>query len=206
MKKILILILSTLLLANCVMFAGCKSNNPDNYTVEQHIERITERLEKNIERYDYEYDSFKLYPLYNEEEKVEHFLAEFEPYGFCFIKLQKIKILSLSPLVKTMYRRTEFRGIKENSYWSPCDYNSPEDEWILDENGEEIHYRKSPYYISGNLENRMYYIYNRYCTIKQGEDYINLVNGNKIEFINGKVSYDEIWLEMGIVNSPHLNL
>lgn len=56
------------------------------YTTEQHIERISERVqERFIDTGAHE--SFKLYPLYNQDDKLTHFLVEFPEDGYLYIDL-----------------------------------------------------------------------------------------------------------------------
>lgn len=71
----------------------------------------------------------------------------------------------------------------------PPEYDDKDKQWILDENGEKIEYNRSPYYVTGNEEERKYlfsgssgeYI----CAVKSGDCYLNLIGGNTIDISAG---------------------
>lgn len=69
---------------------GCsKTLDPDDYTLEEHIEFITQKVQQRYMKEDYPYTSFAVYPLYDENNKNTHFLVEFEPYGFLMLQMHK---------------------------------------------------------------------------------------------------------------------
>ena len=73
-RKIFAVCLAILIVVSCGMFCGC-TESPDKYTLEQHMERISERVEKRYinddtrnQTYSFITD-YNLYPLYDENDK-----------------------------------------------------------------------------------------------------------------------------------------
>lgn len=170
------------------------------YTEEEHIERVSERVQEQIKDWSYsdgkKYDGYELYPLYNEKEELKYFLIEFEPYGFVFVRIlddANLGIISCSGS-RSLYILSIMYG---EELWSPYtvdetlppEYDDKDKQWILDENGERIEYNRSPYYVTGNEEERKYlfsgssgeYI----CAVKSGDCYLNLIGGNTIDISAG---------------------
>jgi hypothetical protein len=161
------------------------------FTEAEHIERITERFQQKL--YDMPKDdgitveSFSVYPLYNQNEELSMFLVEIEPFGFTFVSLrdENYDLLSCSNGTTSMYKVSDFYGVDT---WSPyiVDKTSsqpdPDNEkiFILDEKGERIYYKKSPYYVTGNIDKRKYLIETQgseyICAIKEDGEFINLIS------------------------------
>lgn len=73
----------------CVAMAlsvGLASCDSDFYTTEQHVKRISARVQERFIDTG-EHESFRLYPLYNQDEKITHFLVEFPSDGYLYVKL-----------------------------------------------------------------------------------------------------------------------
>ena len=91
-KIIAVALLIMLLFCVCIVAVACV-DSPDNYTTEQHMQRIAKRVEKkyiNEETRSSQFSfitGYSIYPLYNADDKVEYFLVEFEPYGFLFVAM-----------------------------------------------------------------------------------------------------------------------
>ena len=205
LKRILTSVLAGVMLLFSCAFGGC-SEKVDDYTVEEHIERISERLENrdtvSLPPYDCTYEDFKVYPLYNENEELVYFLVEFEPYGFAFVYLRDelsiFETIWLSILGKewSMYQISRLYG--SGYTWSPYKIDETrsqpwpnEDiEWILDENGERIYYDKSPYYVMNAITETKYLIAidsgNYICAVKGETGFINLISGEEFNELNNK--------------------
>ena len=202
----LLLVLFTLLTSNL----GCV--NASMYSEEQHLARVERRIRRRLPKIKYgtdiegeiiytsingewrpkyslcEYEGFEVYPLYDQNEELNFILVEFEPYGFAFILIIKLDMnLFAQILGGTMY----FADAEQE--WSPYNYeatpNGNERIYEYDENGEQIIYKKSPYYITGNMDKRKYLLRTEnslfVCAIKEGDKYVNLINGKKIDIQNG---------------------
>ena len=180
------------------MFAGC-THKAKYYTVEEHTQRVRERMEKRMEDPYYEsFTGFEVYPLYDVNDKLGFFLIELEPYGFSFVLIrdEHWQLFSWSSmyLIDKCY---------EHKTWSPYtvdETNSqPEPDtgkiWMVDENNEKICYNRSPYYVTNNMNEKKYLLYigNGWYifAVKSGEKFINLVSLTEFaefELTNGKVS------------------
>lgn len=90
---------------------GC-SKKTSQYTEDEHIQRVTERIQKKYIDTDLNWvdneqpTSFDVFPLYNENDKLECFLVEFEPYGFLFIQMrdERNKVFSWAGASTSMYK------------------------------------------------------------------------------------------------------
>ena len=183
-------------------FAGCAKKVSD-FTEEEHIKRISERVEKRFITEDKKYTDFSVYPLYDLDEELILFLVEFEPYGFMFVRVSDEHFLSCIGLGR-MYLDGGVRG-----QWSPFTIDEERHwEYEVDENGKRIVYKRSPYYIADCLNERKYlwdggkdgYIF----AIKKDDDtFINLVSSTEMSISNGDLNKRQAGLS--IVFDPHLS-
>ena len=203
-----------------ISFVGCK-NDPNDFTVEEHIQRISERIEKRdfTSQYPYglTYEDFEVYPIYDENEKINYYLIEFEPCGFMFVAIRNVTVLeeivSLWPSI-SMYLLSDCWNDKYP--WSPYVVNEPDYfykdiEWLLDENGERIYYAKSPYYVTNNINEKKYLLDAGnglvICAIKKDGDFINLISGQKINNIREENLYkNQAVLDIGFIGKPQFYL
>lgn len=123
-------------------------------------------------------------------------MIEFEPYGFVFVRIldeANLGIISCSGS-RSLYQKSTEYG--EEKLWSPYtvdetlppEYKDKDMQWILDENGERIEYNRSPYYVTGNEEERKYLLSGSsgyICAVKSGDCYLNLIGGNTIDISAG---------------------
>lgn len=195
-KLIILLTIVGILLFSLV---GCsRTLDPDDYTIEEHIEFITQKVQQRYMKEDYPYTSFAVYPLYDENDKNTHFLVEFEPYGFLMLQMHKQET---SPFEYTsMYSRCDkylcdqyngkcgwqrYRYVTENEQqditerikWKDSEesYDSQEVFFEINEQGEYIVYYKSPYAISNALNQKLYFV-NSCPLIEKNGVFINLVS------------------------------
>jgi hypothetical protein len=163
-----------------VSLTACK-NSPDDFTTEEHVQRISNRMRARdlTEEYPvgFTYEDFEVYPLYNENEEVEYYLIEFEPYGFMFVYISNElpKCLSLIGASRSMYVLSNIYN--ENKTWSP---------YIRDNiKSEAVFYNRSPYYITGNIEGKKYLLKVEHsefiCAIKKNSKFINLITGEEFD-------------------------
>ena len=196
MKRVVAIIM--LMFSVAIVFVGC--NKVSSFSEEEHIQRISERIEKRYQRKhsgDVKQKDFKLYPLYGKNEELKMFLVEYDPDGFTFILLQDEPFFLASCLQahKSMYIESACRYNKSHP-WSPyiadengiklsdliygmsSDYRGTP---IFDENGEVIYYGRSPYYVSGNIDEKKYILETEdtseyICAVKQDGKFINLIS------------------------------
>lgn len=192
------MLLFAIILFSALFMTGCSLRTGD-YTEEQHKQRISERLEKEFSHWSYSpgkyFDSFEVYPLYDENENLVFFLIELEPFYFEFVKLvDDPDFLHWLIRFDIMY---QYDGVNEWSPYKPSGETSSNDpnigrDWILDENGEKIVYKKSPYYVTGNIDNRKYIIETEkrgeyVCAVKENGKFVNLISGDTFEIENGSI-------------------
>ena len=67
-RKIAAVVLVGLLSFVTMASTGCAAERASDYTEEEHLARVTERIEKKYITEDSQFTSFAVYPLYNEKE------------------------------------------------------------------------------------------------------------------------------------------
>ena len=219
MKKILIVILITSIVLGCYGYLSM-----DMYTDEQHLASITEKYNERISRYTYsdggKVDDFIVYPLYNEKEELSMFLIEMEPYGFEFVMVKadnRFSDMLLSCRGRSMYRVsfTDYGFDGGYDVWEKYNANEENGEIVpmLNENGERVFYRKSPFYVTRNITERKYLIQTKKThyifAIKKDGEFINLISGKIVNVKNSKVEdlYDkQATLQITYLDYPNFEL
>ena len=84
-KRITVILTVMLMLFVSALCTGCAAERASDYTEEEHLARVTERIEKKYMTENSKFTSFAVYPLYNEKDKLQYFLVEFEPYDYIVI-------------------------------------------------------------------------------------------------------------------------
>ena len=86
-KKTVIIAASVVLLAClCVgIGVGAASCNPNFYSTEQHIARISARVQERFINTG-AHESFTVSPLYNQNDEVNQFLVEFNDDGYLYVQ------------------------------------------------------------------------------------------------------------------------
>lgn len=206
MKRVISVIL--VLISVVIVFSGC-GRKVSNYSVEEHIQRISERVRNTTWLID-DFEDFDVYPLYDKDEELKFFLLEFNPHGFGFIFVQDEPPVLTSCLYahKSMYivsanyyykEQTWFRYVADKNGPSLSDFvdgasSSKKGTPIFDEKGEIIKYDKSPYYVSGNVNEKKYIFETDdssefICAVKKDGKFINLISGTELPDVD---SYDSI--------------
>lgn len=205
-KKFILILIVVLLIATT--FIGC-SQKASKYTEEQHMQRISERIQKRYIDGDEKIRDFRVpresgnafirptgfevYPLYNNNDELSYCLVEFQPCGFLYVSIQDERLTAFSWLGASASMYT----LSRQTAWTPCKINKETDETIWEEkSGVKTEYYHSPFYERGVIEERKYLIlcdYNSYneilipTIIKEGE-YINLYSSEEFEIINGQAT------------------
>ena len=204
--KIVICAVALILTFAASLCTGCGISS-DVYTEEQHLQRITERAEARFLGEESEYTGLEVYPVYNEYDELKYALIEFEPQGFLYVAIGDREY----PW-KGMYTLSD----TEPYYWVPYrvkegsqDILTDEDgalieimydcELFRDENGDIIIYYQSHFKVAG-IENERRYLLSIMSTaawsygeglipaVKRGEQYLNLVDGNLMDYEPGMES------------------
>lgn len=185
MKKFYMLIL---FICSLIMLSGCVNSNI--YTEAEHYERVKELLEKRYFGDDSIYESYELYPVYNEKDKLEYFVIDFEPEGYVFVKITN------STISYSMYRRDEGSPWRKFQY----KYDKKEKKYVkiyeTDEEGNEIYYNNSPFKIANIKDEKRYLLKvngneNYIPAIKTDNKYLNLVSMKEFYYKTG-LSSDNI--------------
>ncbi len=164
-----------------------------DYTTEEHLERITEIVrEKYINSQNYDYTSFSVYPLYDENEKVNYVLVEFEPQGFYIVQIREKG--------HGLYLRHHYEETSWTPYTVVREINEKGKEEViynfeLDENGEMVEYNCSPYKLAGVLNEKLYLL-RLSPAVKKDNKFINLISNQEINMIE-RDSHEEKFLEAG---------
>lgn len=190
--KVKSIVALVLLFSLCMCFVWGHARQASDYTTEQHIQRMSERIEKRFMAEDNgKRTGFEIKPLYNENGMLNIFLVEFEPYGYLYVHAgdELNKVFGWLGFRTSMYTLSDSTIIRT---WSPYTLNptTSEKEWILDEEGNKIVYNRSPFYVA-NAGNAKYYLLENedgyyIPAIKTGEDFVNLISGEKFRFQNGQ--------------------
>ncbi|MBD5132764.1 MAG: hypothetical protein HDT28_09320 [Clostridiales bacterium] len=88
-KKKTIIIICILVAIGIVIGLLIRGQHASDFSVEQHVQRISKRVEKRFMGKDSEYTGYTVYPLYDADDKFANFcLVEFEPYGCIYIQIE----------------------------------------------------------------------------------------------------------------------
>lgn len=224
MKKIGTAIIVILLVAVSV-FIGLLffSVDSDKYTETQHLNRISERVKKRFINERYGFTGYKLYPLYNEQEEMEHCLVEFKPSGFFCIKInKKSSVFSWRTGMYLIDPRCTDSNCTEDPWQRFRILENidglelyPKSQWKaekrygkyflyeVDQNGEYVYYNTSPFQVANVLEERKYcFEKNTGCVfaVKRDGQYFNLVTMQIVTEEDYKTA------QVNIIYDPILNL
>lgn len=76
-----------------------KRSHPEYYTLEEHEQRIAQRVEERFMSTG-EYTSYSISPIYDENDKLTHFVVDFEPTGYIYVMLRQEDLLSGNSMYK----------------------------------------------------------------------------------------------------------
>ena len=182
------------------------------YTEEQHLQRISELVEKRHENGGFYYTSYELFPLYDQNEEMHYCIVEFKPYGFAWISIND------NDFTYGMYSRREMdkNGWSRYEYIDTTQTSSSEDniKWETDEAGERIYYKYSPYKVAGITDERRYvitiiqadYYHSTIPAVKRGDKYLNLMNMKEFEYIPESATFVYPYFSMSVPPKHHFDL
>ena len=224
MRRTVIVFVCSVWIVVMIIVGLCTGLPSHFFSDEQHMQRITKRAEERFLGEDSEYTGLKVYPIYNEYDKLNYALIEFEPQGFIYVH-----IADQAYPWKGMYTRSSTKPenwmpyrVKEGVNEKVVDENgdiiaqSFNREFIRDENGQVIFYNDSHFKVAG-IENERRYFLSTECAVyigfnhglipavKRGEKYLDLVDGALIDYTPGMKSTYAI-AELGFINKAHFDL
>ena len=152
------------------------------------------------------YTSLEVYPIYNEYDELKYALIEFEPQGFLYVAIgdrsypwKGMYTLSTTEPESWMPYRVK-EGLKEEVTDENGHVTTFYDrEFFRVESGHVIIYQQSHFKVAG-IENERRYILSivstvpglyggsRIPAVKRGEQYLNLVDGNLMDYEPGMES------------------
>ncbi len=159
------------------------------YTEEQHLQKISELVEKRYMSGKYDFTSYEITPLYDKNEKLHYCVVDFEPYGFVWVKINDFAFL------KSLYTRDEEFISRDWSRYEYIDTTKSLDsdknkKWETDESGERIYYKVSPYKAAGVKDEKRYLItikqesyYTTIPAVKHGDKFLNLMDMKEFEYV-----------------------
>ncbi len=178
----------------------------DDFTTEEHVARVTALAKKRYIKGDGKYTDLQVYPIYNQDDKLQYFLIELEPVGYVFVYMRPNNIFS------SMYLRGSDKhmlwaryAVEKGSFIGLKDENGKTLWWLdnarwteLDENNEPIKYYSSPYKVANVLNEKMYLLdvkqkgtRGTIAAVKRDGKYLNLVS---MEYIDYQEEVDErLW-------------
>ncbi|MFA5692074.1 MAG: hypothetical protein WC907_00530 [Acholeplasmataceae bacterium] len=180
MKKIIVILLIIIIFVVTSLLLIRYHSDPNFFSEKTHLKNVEKRVKSRFDDND-----FLVYPLYNKDDKLTHFMIEFESGEFKFIKLYKPDMISiLVPLFsgpRTMYRL----GLNSNYPWQRYTYDISLDEngnKKYDENYEGTDLYNSPF-IEAGYENEKRYLLNDYVlAVKIDGKFFNLIS---MEYVVG---------------------
>lgn len=209
-------------LASMTLFTGCSASA---YSEEQHIQRITARAEKRFLREGSEYTGLEVYPIYNEYDELKYALIEFQPKGFVYVHIgeQEYPWKGMYTLSDTKSESWMPYRVKEGAQENVTDENGNiiahtfNREHIRDENGLVPVYYESHFKVAGIENERRYFLSTVTAVyvgqtngfipaVKRGEKYLDLVDGETIEYTPGMKSAYAIANEVGFINNSNFDL
>ena len=182
------------------------------YTEEQHLQRISKLVEKRYMGEKFEYTSYEVFPLYDQNEKMKYCIVEFEPYGFVWVKIND------NDFNYGMYSRREMdkNGWSRYEYIDTTQTSSSEDniKWETDEGKERIYYKESPYKVAGISEERRYVVTiiqaihypSTVPAVKRGDKYLNLMDMKEFEYVPESETFVYPYFSMSVPPKHHFDL
>lgn len=213
-KKIVILcvVLAVVIALLAVLGVRIVKGSSWAYTEEQHLQRISELVEKRRKNGSFYYTSYELFPLYDQNEKMKYCIVEFEPYGFVWVSIND------NDFTYGMYSRREM----DKDGWSRYEYidttqtSSSENniKWETDEAGERIYYKESPYKVAGITDERRYVITiiqaihypSTIPAVKRGDKYLNLMDMKEFEYVPESATFVYPYFSMSVPPKHHFDL
>ena len=195
-----VIVLLTPVIVFCARFiiaATAKENAASYYTEEQHLQRISELVEKRYMSGDYDYMSYEVFPLYDQNEEMHYCVVEFKPHGFVWVKINE-RNLNYKGL-NGMYSRRETDEWSRYEYIDTTQTSSYEKnkKWETDESGKRIYYNVSPYKAADIKDEKRYFLtikqgeYNESLipTVKRGDKFLNLMDMKEFEYVSESETY-----------------
>ena len=216
-KKTIILcvVLAVVIALLAILGVRIIKNSSWAYTEEQHLQRISELVEKRYTSDKYDYTSYKIFPLYDQNEKMKHCLVEFEPYGFVWVRVNSRDMGFIA--LHSMYTRCEPVEYPWSRYeyinTTQTSYSEENIKWETDEFGERIYYKDSPYKVADIKDEKRYLVTTNQANdeitipaVKRGDKYLNLMDMKEFEYVAESETYKYPYFLTYFPSKPFFNL
>ena len=177
------------------------------YTQEQHIARISKRVEKRYMGEGSKYTDFKVYPLYNQNDCFSYYcLVEFEPYGYMYVEIRDVNWARVLGLYGMYSKDSTSKDPTIEWVRYKIDESGKEFYYEMDETGKPIEYSVSHFKAAG-IENETRYVLrvgkrHMYIpAVKRGDKYLNLISME--EFVYGTQLSEDNHACVGLSVPPH---
>lgn len=183
----------------------------DAFTVEQHIDRISETVKKNYLKKDSFYSSYRVKPLYDENDVfADYCIVEFEPYGYLYVKIWDTSCFTRLLGGNSMYSRCEentadlWERYRIVSHYEASSFYDAGILWQADnhqkgiyretsDNGETKEHKKS-HFIEGEVSSEKYYflaVDGGYVpAVKRDDRFLNLISMELFSYSSNLTSED----------------
>ena len=209
-------------------FLGPILNEPieksSDYTEEEHLQRVSDLVEKRYMQEGSEYTSYEVHPVYNENDKLEYFIVDFEPEGYVYVQIHDV--------VTIMTTEMYVRDYHESEFWRPYTYVPGAECTVPDENGEMVTYKdimfkqdengnyygfRVSHFKAAKIKNEKRYLLQIFDStegsrrglvpaVKRGDKYLNLVSWEEFEFYPGLKSDDCVVSEVHFIPKAEFEL
>lgn len=195
-----IIFLSLIILLSLFVISAYWETDSNNFSEKKHIERISDIIEKKYIKKHY-YTGYEIYPLYNESDKMNYCLIEFQPSGNLYVKIYE-KGSAMPIFYNTMYLACRlntwerYRIIEDEiefpqyplSDWRLIDKEGQYNQkrlYEVDENGKLKCYQDSHFKAAGIKDEKRFLLETeeqKYIpAVKRGDKYINLISMKDIK-------------------------
>ena len=147
MKKVLIIIM---LIIVSFFLKGC-SDDLTTISDDEHYNNVKDIIEKKYLNTKYGFVDYELYPLYNENDVLDYFVVDFEPYMYFYIKINRNKIPG-----KGVADYAKIRCQPWVPYKMVYDKNDYKKVAFRDENNNIIMYNQSHFKVANITSERRY--------------------------------------------------
>ncbi len=127
------------------------------------------------------YTNLTVYPLYDENDEIQHFLIDLEPSGYVYVKSNVRLRYSLGCVWRRFFCPYSDYTIDFGEQWYR--YYRNETDTGYDYRDEEILYENSPFQVAGIKEEKRYLLYydgetsGKYVpAVKRGDKFLNLIS------------------------------
>ena len=175
------------------VLTGCK--NADDYSEEEHIKKVSNIIE---EKYIKDGITYKLRPLYDENDKLSYFVVDFSDNTYFYIKIQEKDRSCL--FGHSLYTKDTTRN--NSGPWRKSIFKEVNgevvEEFEKDESGNDILYNNSHFEVANIETNQKCYLIKLFNNnelvpaIKEGDKFINIITNTEYNIYSKNISTSDV--------------